>query len=235
MTTPQMFVVTQVSPYVDGPAGVHGVLVQAAAALSEIAEIAGLHPVVVPDVTGLDAGALAGGGVLCLFTIGETPWSAEQRTAVTEAVRAGRLAVLGIHSATDSCRNWPEFGSLLGARFDGHPWTTEFAMEVVDASHPSTAHLESPWRWKDEVYLFRELRPDANVVLRVAEGSLDMEVPGARVPECGFPLAWYFNEGRGCAFYTSLGHFPHAWEYPVYLRHVAGGLSWLLETTPPAG
>jgi hypothetical protein len=29
-------------------------------------------------------------------------------------------------------------------------------------------------------------------------------------------------------FSTSLGHFPYAWEQPPYLRHLAGGLSWVL-------
>ena len=29
-------------------------------------------------------------------------------------------------------------------------------------------------------------------------------------------------------FSTSLGHFPGAWESPVYLRHLAGGLGWAL-------
>jgi len=71
------------------------------------------------------------------------------------------------------------------------------------------------------------------VLLRVAEGQLDMGVPGARVPDCGYPLAWCLTEGRGRAFYTSLGHFSGAWENPVYLRHLAGEMSWVLEG--PAG
>ena len=39
-----MLIVTQVAPYVDGPAGVHGVLAQAATGLSELADMAGLTP-----------------------------------------------------------------------------------------------------------------------------------------------------------------------------------------------
>jgi uncharacterized protein len=100
---------------------------------------------------------------------------------------------------------------------------------VADRSHPATRHLTAPWPWRDEVYLFRDLRPDAHVLLRVAHGQLDMSVPEARVPACGFPLSWCFTEGKGRSFYTSLGHFPGAWETPVYLRHVAGGLAWVLD------
>lgn len=223
-----MFVVTHVAPYGDGPAGVHGVLGQAAVALAELAELAGLDPVVVDDPGAVEPDRFAAGGVLALFTIGETPWSGPQREAMLDALRAGRLGVLAVHSATDSCASWPGYEHLVGARFDGHPWTTEFDVEVVDPVHPATAHLPTRWRWNDEVYLFRSLRPDARVLLRVAEGQLDMRVSGARTPDCGFPLAWCFTEGEGRALYTALGHFPHAWEQPTYLRHVAGGLSWVL-------
>jgi type 1 glutamine amidotransferase len=227
-----MFVVTQVAAYPDGPAGVHGVLTQASSGLAELALMAGLDPVPVPDVAALSPDDLAAGGVLGLFTIGETPWSGAQRTAITSALRAGRLSVLGVHSATDACRGWDDYLSLVGARFDGHPWTQEFEVEIADRVHPSTAHLSAPWRWHDEVYLFSDLRPDAHVLLRVAHHQLDMSVPEARVPACGFPLAWCFSEGEGRSFYTSLGHFPGAWESPTYLRHLAGGLAWLTTRDP---
>jgi len=223
-----MFIVTDVAPYRTGPAGVHGVLPQAAVALAELAGLASLEAVAVRAVPEVAPASLAAGGVLALFTIGETPWSADQRAAIVEAVRAGRLAVLGVHAATDACTGWEEYGSLVGARFDGHPWTAAFDIDVLDASHPSTGHLGATWRWHDEVYLFRDLRSDARVLLRVPDGQLDMSVPGARRPPHGFPLAWCFAEGAGRCFYSSLGHFPGAWETPDFLRHLQGGLAWVL-------
>jgi uncharacterized protein len=229
---PALTVVTQVAPYRDGPAGVHGVLPQAATALAEIGALTGLRPRVVTDVADLPATDIAAGGVLALFTIGETPWNTSQRDALVAGVRSGRLGLLGVHAATDACAGWEEYGALLGGRFDGHPWTQDFTVEVVGGPHPATDHLGRSWAWRDEVYLFRDLRPDAEVLLRLAPGQLDMSVPGARVPDCGFPLAWCLTEGDGRVFYTALGHFPSAWESPVYLRHLAGGLRWILE---PAG
>jgi len=223
-----MYIVTDVAPYPHGPAGVHGVLPQAAVALAELAELASLRAVRVGAVPEIDPAALAAGGVVALFTIGETPWSEAQRAAIVEGVRSGRLAILAVHAATDACTSWEEYGSLVGARFDGHPWTETFDIDVVDGSHPSTSHLGGRWRWHDEVYLFRDLRPDAKVLLRVAEGQLDMDVAGARRPPIGFPLAWCFSEGAGRVFYSSLGHFPGAWETPDYLRHLQGGLTWVL-------
>jgi hypothetical protein len=222
-----MLIVTQVAPYVDGPAGVHGTLTQAATGLAELAGLAGLSPVLVSDVGDVSPRQLASARVLALFTIGETPWSAEQKEEALSAWRSGRLGVLGVHSATDASHTWPEYGSMLGARFDGHPWTQDFAIDVVDADHPATAHLAGRWPWHDEVYLFRDLRPDARVLLRLADGQVDLAAPGGRVPDCGFPLAWCIEDGAARSFYTALGHFPLAWETPAYLRHLAGGLAWL--------
>jgi type 1 glutamine amidotransferase len=227
MAAPRLFFVTHVAPYRDGPAGVHGVLGQAATAMVELAGRHGLEAVLVADVAELSPAELRGGGVIGLFTIGETPWTDAQRDALVGSVRSGVLGVLGVHSATDACHGWDEYGALVGARFDGHPWTETVDL-VVDTDHPATAHLPATWRWHDEVYLFRDLRPDARVLVRVAEDQLDMGVEGACTPECGFPLAWCFVEGAGRAFYSALGHFPHAWEQPAYLRHLDGALDWLL-------
>jgi uncharacterized protein len=224
-----MLIVTQVAPYTDGPAGVHGVLGQAATGLSELAGLGGLIPTVVTDVAEVSPDDLASARVLALFTIGETPWSAAQKAAVHAAWRSGHLRILGVHSATDANHGWPEYGSMLGARFDGHPWTQDFAIEVVDGDHPATAHLGVCWQWHDEVYLFADLRPDAHVLLRLADDQVDLAAPGGRVPACGFPLAWSVQEGPARTFYSALGHFPGAWETPAYLRHLAGGLAWLVE------
>ncbi|HEX3333121.1 MAG TPA: ThuA domain-containing protein [Acidimicrobiales bacterium] len=224
-----MLIVTEVAPYSDGPAGVHGTLTQAVTALSQIAELGGLAPVAVSDVRGVSPQQLGSARVLALFTIGETPWSDDQKAVVHAAWREGGLRVLGVHSATDASHTWPDYGAMVGARFDGHPWTQDFAIDVVDRAHPATAHLGEQWDWHDEVYLFRELRPDARVLLRLADGQVDLSAPGGRVPECGFPLAWCLEDGSARSFYTALGHFPLAWELPVYLRHLNGGLAWLLQ------
>jgi type 1 glutamine amidotransferase len=222
-----MLILTQVAPYVDGPAGVHGVLGQATTGLRELAELSDLSPVVVHDVRDLSPHQLGSARVLALFTIGETPFTDPQRDAVLASWRAGELGVLGVHSATDACHGWPEFGSVIGARFAGHPWTQSFSIDVVDHDHPATAHLPEQWSWHDEIYLFESLRPDARVLLRLADDQVDLSVPGGRVPDCGFPLAWCHTEEAGRTFYTALGHFPGAWETPAYLRHLAGGLAWL--------
>jgi type 1 glutamine amidotransferase len=220
--------VTQAAPYATGPAGVHGVLDQAGRALSQLADALGLRARGSDDVRTLGDDALYRARVLVLFTIGETPWSGVQRAEILSRLRRGDLSVVAIHSATDSCYTWDAYGRIVGARFDGHPWTQEFTLDVTETDHPACAHLGAAWRWHDEVYQFRDLRPDARVLLRVRDGDLDLSVDGAKQPAFGFPLAWCHTEGSGRVFSTSLGHFPSAWESPTYLQHLSGGMAWAL-------
>lgn len=227
MSGAELLFVSQVAPYRDGPAGVHGVLDQAAVGVAQVAELHGLTSVRVADVRTLSDERLGAARALALFTIGETPWSDTQRRTILDRWRAGDLAVVAIHSATDACYGWDGYGRLVGARFDGHPWTRTVDL-VVETAHPATEHLGDRWHWHDEVYQFRDLRPDATVLLRVRATDLDVSAPGAHEPEFGFPLSWCFTEARGRTFSTSLGHFPAAWESPDYLRHLAGGLGWAL-------
>jgi type 1 glutamine amidotransferase len=224
----RLLFVTQVAPYHDGPAGVHGVLDQAAVGVAQVAEMHGLDARRVDDVRSVSMTALRDARALALFTIGETPWSDEQQTMIVDRVRAGQLAVVSIHSATDSCYGWDAYGALVGARFDGHPWTQTFTADVLDTTHPACVHLGDSWEWHDEVYQFRDLRPDAHVLLRARDHQLDPAAAGAHRPGFGYPLSWCFEEGAGRVFSTSLGHFPAAWESPVYLQHLAGGLEWAL-------
>ncbi len=225
MAPSTMLFVTQVAPYRDGPAGVHGVLDQAATAMAQLAESTDLVYSRVVDVREVEAESISAARAVALFTIGETPWSDAQRTALVEGVRAGRTALVAVHSASDACYGWDEYGTLVGARFDGHPWTQTCTVDVLDTGHPATVHLGRTWRWHDEVYTFRDLRSDAHLLLAARPGELQ-----GSDPDRTYPLSWCFAEGSGRVFATSLGHFPHAWESPDYLRHLAGGLAWSLGT-----
>lgn len=227
---PYMLVITEVAPYLDGPAGVHGVLRQAETALSELAALNGLDTRVVTDVRRLPAADLANAGVVSLFTIGETPFDSDQRRALSSAWVEGRSKVLGIHSSTDASYGWDDYGNIIGARFDGHPWTQEFEIEVLDPDHPATRHLASPWSWHDEIYRFRSLLPDCRILLSVAEGQLTLDGMPQGTRAQPLPLAWCRTVGPAKTFYSALGHFPSAWETPAYLRYLGGALEWLLES-----
>ena len=205
-----MLIVTQVAPYADGPAGVHGVLSQAATGLSELADLPGLTPPWSPT-SATSPPRLAAARVLALFTIGETPWSEQQKKAVHESWRSGGLRILGVHSATDANHGWPEYGSMLGARFDGHPWTQDFVIDVVDTDHPATAHLGTQLAVARRGLPLRGPAPrrPRPAPTRRRPGR-PRPCPGAGYPPCGFPLAWTVEDGAARTFYSALGPLPRS-------------------------
>jgi type 1 glutamine amidotransferase len=194
-------------------------------AFEQVAGLCGLDFSGVTRVRDATPELLGGARVLVLFTIGETPWASEQRQIVEERTASGALGIVGVHAATDAAYAWPAYGDLLGARFSGHPVTGDLPITVVDGAHPATAHLPSPWRFKEELYLFRDLVPDARVLLGVEMGA----VAGAHLAEGGpsvLPIAWCIERGPLRTFYTVLGHFVGAYEDSNYMQHLRGAVEW---------
>jgi type 1 glutamine amidotransferase len=224
--------VADVSPYRSANghrtvAGVHQSLGSAARVFEEISSLYDLEFVGVTRVRDATEELLRGARVLVLFTIGETPWTPGQRQIIEDRVACGELRLVGLHSATDSSYEWPAYGDLVGARFDGHPVTGELMIRVVDRDHPSTAHLPDPWRFKEELYLFRDLVPDAKVLLGV-----DFGTPLSEGGVITLPFAWCIERGPRRSFYTVPGHFVGAYENVTYLQHLRGGVEWVLQDAP---
>ncbi len=234
----QLLYVSQVAPYRDEagaelPAGIHHGLTSAAQGLAELAELVGLsfrHPASVSELQPEDLECV---DVLALATIGETPWPPSLRAAIENRVADGRMGVVGLHSATDASRDWSCYGRLLGARFDGHPMTADLPVAVVDRTHPSTRHLPDLWRMRDELYLFADWQPDNRTLLAVRMGPRATYHEGERPAPGDLPLAWCRPFGRGRCFYTALGHFAAAWEDSSYVRHILGGIEWVLDVGNP--
>lgn len=234
---PDLLFVSDVSPYRTAdqpptPAGTHESIGAAANAIAAIAESSALNFRHIEGVAAASISELERTRMLVLFTIGETPWTAQQRLVIEERTASGTLGLVGLHSATDSAYGWPAFGQLIGARFDGHPVTGEMSITVLNPDHPATAHLPSPWLFKEELYIFRSLVPDARVLLAVELGS--RPAAGADTNDWSdphvLPLAWCIERASTRTFYTALGHFSAAYEDPSFLQHLTGGIEWVLDS-----
>jgi type 1 glutamine amidotransferase len=88
------------------------------------------------------------------YTTGELPLSDSQKADLLAFVRAGK-GFGGSHSATDTFYKWKEYGELIGAYFDGHPWHTKVNVLVEDKKHPATKHLGESFVITDEIYQFK--------------------------------------------------------------------------------
>ncbi len=192
---------------------------------------------------------------IVMFTNGNLPMDDSQRRAITDFVRGGK-GFIGVHSATLTLYDYPEFGEMLGGYFrrairQGHP----FVLKVEDRDHPATRMLGSSWPIVDEFYLFgtqawSAAAPDDNrdelfgnpipmgfsrdrvrVLLSIDTELTDMEGLEETGMEKGgdYPQAWCRTFGEGRSFYTAIGHRADIWtNNPVFRAHLTGGIRWAL-------
>jgi len=171
------------------------------------------------DLSTINAASLADYRVIFFaLTSGELELTADQKTALLDFVSRGG-GFLGVHSAADTLYQWPDYGRLVGAYFQDHPWTRQGTVVVEDGSHPATTGLGERFSLTEEFYTFRDNpRPRVQVLLR-----LDAMSVGA---SGDYPLAWAHSYGGGRAYYNALGHFPETWRDPRFQQQLLGAIRW---------
>ena len=76
------------------------------------------------------------------FGVREIDLSAEQRADLLSFVKDDGKGFVAAHSAATAFFSWPEFGEMLGGRFDEHPWGIADGTVVVDdPAFPAMRHL----------------------------------------------------------------------------------------------
>ncbi|WP_136467846.1 ThuA domain-containing protein [Flagellimonas onchidii] len=145
----------------------------------------------------------------------------QQRVMELYIKRGGSF--MGIHAAADTEYEWPWYGKLVGAYFESHPEQQQAKIDVVDGSHPSTAHLKNEWLHFDEWYNFKNLNPNAHVLMRLDETSYKGGTNGNN-----HPIAWYHEFDGGRAFYTGLGHTEASYDDDDFKQHLLGAIEWCL-------
>jgi type 1 glutamine amidotransferase len=186
-----------------------------------------LEVVATEDLSRITAGELREFDALFFFTSGELALSDSQKRDLLAFVRQGK-GFGGAHSATDTLYSWPEYGELIGAYFDGHPWAQEVGIDIEDPAHPATRRLGHSFRISDEIYQFRGLsRDNVRVLLTLDERSVDVTAADVRGTDGEFPLAWCRPYGSGRVFYTALGHGAETWMDARFQDMLEGALLWL--------
>ena len=150
----------------------------------------------------------------------------DQQAAFERFIRQGG-GFVGIHSATDTEYEWPWYGRLVGAYFATHPALQTATINVVDPAHASTRPLPATWTRYDEWYNFRAVpAPGVHILLSIDETSYTGGSMGAL-----HPIAWYHEYDGGRAWYTAMGHTTDAYNEPLFLQHLAGGILWAAGAT----
>jgi len=193
---------------------------------------AGLDVVATEDLSQISADNLRNFDVVFFFTSGELALSDSQKNGLLSFVRGGK-GFGGVHSATDTLYNWPEYGDLIGAYFDEHPWAREVTIDIEDPDHPATRHLAPSFRITDEIYQFRSFSRDrVRVLMTLDTRTVDLNAPSVHRRDGDFALAWCRNYGQGRVFYTALGHADSTWLDRRFQTMITNALLWLAAEVP---
>ncbi len=167
--------------------------------------------------------------VLIMATTGDLRWDDEQKQAFLDFVRGGK-GLVGIHNATDTFYEWPEYGELIGGWFNGHPWTQKVGIHVEDTAHPATAMLGQDFEVYDEIYTFKNWdRQKTHVLMSLDNTTVDLD-KGNREDD-DYAMGWCHTYGEGRVIYTALGHPPELWDKGWFQEHVLECVKWAARLT----
>ena len=155
---------------------------------------------------------------------------AVQQDALERYIQAGGGWV-GVHSATDTEYDWPWYGKLAGAWFKSHPLNPNVrsaTFRVRDKSHVSTAGFPDTLVREDEFYNYKYINPDLHVLIEIDEKSYQGGANGDH-----HPMSWYHLYDGGRAWYTNMGHTEATYSEPLFIRHLAGGITWAMGASAP--
>ena len=150
-----------------------------------------------------------------------------QEAAFERFIQAGG-GFVGVHAATDTEYDWGWYGKLVGAYFSSHPHNQEATFRVEDENFPATAFLRKVWIRTDELYNFRKVNPNINVVLSIDESTYEGGTNGEN-----HPMSWYHEYDGGRAFYTALGHTTESYTEPEFVQHLLAGIQYAMGDNNP--
>jgi len=163
--------------------------------------------------------------VVFLSTTGDVLNPAQQNEFM-RFIQAGG-GYLGIHAAADTEYDWWWYGKLVGAYFLSHPEQQE-AKFVKVAPFGNGLNLPDEWMRKDELYNYKKINPEINVLYKLDETSYKGGENGDN-----HPIAWYHDFDGGRSFYTGMGHTDESYLDPQYLDHVYQGLVYAMGKSKP--
>lgn len=168
---------------------------------------------------------------------GEKAAAKERELRLKENLMAymkGGGGFVGIHSATDTFYEWPEYGEMMNGYFDGHPWNagTEVSLfvEPGQEKHPLAVMFGGErLEFKEEIYQFRKPYDSSKVqMLLRLDPEKSGDVKGKKREDNDYGVSWARNWEKGRVFYSSLGHNHEMYWHPKVLRHYLAGIQWAI-------
>jgi len=164
------------------------------------------------------------------YTGGELEMNAEQKAALLSFVHDDGKGFVGVHSATITFTEWPQYGEMIGGYFDEHPWGTfEAPLVVEDPAFPGMRQWPESLVWKDEIYQLKDFSRDkVRVLMRLDAGKLDLANPRVHRKDRDFAVTWAKAYGKGRVFYSNLGHVEGNWDDPRMQKMFVEAVKWAM-------
>jgi type 1 glutamine amidotransferase len=153
---------------------------------------------------------------------------------------AGGKGLAVIHAGVASFRKWPEFGEIMAARFDNHPWVagSTVTLKVEEPAHPVVKAFKEPlFVVTDEVYQFTGpyTRDKVRVLLSIDTSKTSIvldQLDAVHRKDKDFAITWVKSYGKGRVFYCALGHEHDLFWNPIVLQHYLDGIQFALGDLP---
>jgi len=164
------------------------------------------------------------------FGVREIDLTDAQKADLLSFVRDDGKGFVVAHSGTTAFFSWPEFGDMIGGRFNEHPWGIIPATVLVeDPTFPAMQDFPDGAVLTDEHYQLKEYsREKVRVLARLDASKLDLDAPLVHRTDGDFPVAWARDYGKGRVFGSTLGHAAESWDDPVVQQMYFGAMKWAL-------
>jgi type 1 glutamine amidotransferase len=182
-----------------------------------------------------DGSAASGGPSLAnvdaIFFMGhrEVPLEDSQKAELLKFVSEGH-GFVAAHVGLTALESWPEFGEMLGGRFDQHPIVGPGTIINESPNFPATKHFPASFPFNDEFYQPKNLSRDkVDVLLRLDLSNVPAN-PALHL-NGDYPLAWAKMYGKGRVFYGSFAHAAETWDIRAVQQMYFEAMRWALGLT----
>jgi type 1 glutamine amidotransferase len=219
----------------------HGSIATGKLAFTELGKKTGAFETVISDdLEQFEADNLKNYDAVCFLSTtgnvfaGDATREARLKENLQKYVKSGG-GFVGIHAATDTCHEWPEYGKMVNGFFDGHPWgagtMVSVKVEPGQEKHPLVAMFEGQnVDFPEEIYQLKDPYDSkaVHMLLRLDNEKTNIKVGGVKRTDGDFGIAWARHWEKGRVFYCSLGHNHEMYWNPKVIRHYLAGIQWAL-------
>jgi len=161
----------------------------------------------------------------------DVPIDDKQKAELLSFVKDEGKGFVAAHVALTSFESWPEFGELLGARFDGHPMNGPGTVINEQPGFPAVKHFPASFDFTDEFYQPKEYSRDKiDVLLRLDLSKVPANA-ALHQADGDHPIAWAKMYGKGRVFFGSFAHDARTWDIRDVQQMYFEAIKWSLGLT----